>query len=131
MEKANSILILVEFAFFLVEYKDVSCYNAHINKKEIIHRAFCTISSGQMNLNFRFMNLTKFWEETKMKRKLMALLLTGAMTATVFAGCGKTEEPAPANEDNDTPVSTESNEEEPVLIMKQRLRLRQKSRRLK
>lgn len=114
MEKANSILILVEFAFFLVEYKDVSCYNAHINKKEIIHRAFCTISSGQMNLNFRFMNLTKFWEETKMKRKLMALLLTGAMTATVFAGCGKTEEPAPANEDNDTPVSTESNEEEPA-----------------
>ncbi len=115
MEKANSILILVEFAFFLVEYKDVSCYNAHINKKEIIHRAFCTISSGQMNLNFRFMNLTKFWEETKMKRKLMALLLTGAMTATVFAGCGKTEDPAPAaDENNDAPVSTESNEEEPA-----------------
>ena len=36
-----------------------------------------------------------------MKRKLMSLLLVGAMTATMFAGCGgSSNEPAADNADN-------------------------------
>ena len=35
VQKANLTLKIVEFAFFFFEYRNVSCYNAHINKMEI------------------------------------------------------------------------------------------------
>ena len=41
-----------------------------------------------------------------MKKKILAVLLTFAMTATLFAGCGGSSD-APAT-NNDVPASTES-----------------------
>ncbi len=67
-----------------------------------------------------------------MKRKLMALLLTGAMTATMFAGCGNSDEPAPADDNKETPApaSTEDNQaeepaesEEPAEVEEQTLKV--------
>lgn len=48
-----------------------------------------------------------------MKRRLMSLLLAGAMTATLFAGCGSTPAPAPAeSEATSEPVASEPAESE-------------------
>ena len=56
----------------------------HINNMEMELLCVYHISSGQINLDFQFITQQLFWEETRMKRKLMSLLLAGAMTATLF-----------------------------------------------
>lgn len=71
----------------------------HINNMEMELLCVYHISSGQINLDFQFITQQLFWEETRMKRKLMSLLLAGAMTATLFAGCGGSDD-APATDSN-------------------------------
>jgi len=84
----------------------------HINNMEMELLCVYHISSGQINLDFQFITQQLFWEETRMKRKLMSLLLAGAMTATLFAGCGGSDD-APAtysNTDNNVEYTSASDD---------------------